>query len=152
MIKRAQKDGHASEDAMWKSVARIDGLLEKIKDCHPDEYWDFLRKTHEDMYGAHYNEEYAKYDLERLHYTDSSGMENRGPHWTRDQVVAAMANREFPTGTTDYDKWVAANVAFSDFCKKFKESEILEIAYLFFFADEDYEHEGKIWHYMCAMK
>lgn len=152
MIKQAQKDGRASEDVMWKSVARIETLLEAIKDCHPQEYWDFLRKTHEDMYGPHYDSEYAEYDLSKLHYTDQAGKENRGPHWTKSEVLSATANMTFPEGTTDCDRYVAFNVAYSDFCRKFNDSDVLSIGYLFFFNDEDFEGEGKVWRYMCAMK
>ena len=39
----------------------------------------------------------------------------------------------------------------SGFCKQFSDSEILNIAYLFYFADED-APDGKVWKYMNAMR
>lgn len=139
------------EDTMWKSVARTDELLEKIKEANPKEYWDFMRMANEDLYGSHYNEEFARYDLDNLKYIDSSGNEARGAHWTKEEVLSATRNKTFPEGTTDCDKWVAYNAAYSDFCTRFSDSEILDIAYLFYFADED-APAGKIWKYMNAMR
>jgi hypothetical protein len=40
---------------------------------------------------------------------------------------------------------------YSDLGKKFSDGEILDIAYVFFFSDED-SPEGKIWRYMKAMR
>jgi hypothetical protein len=65
--------------------------------------------------------------------------------------VSATRNRSFPEGATDYDKWVAYNAAYADFCKQCSDSEILNIAYLFYFADED-APDGKVWKYMNAMR
>jgi hypothetical protein len=58
----------------------------------------------------------------------------------------------FPSGVNKWDKWVAFNAAYADFCKKFDDDQILEIGYLFYFADTDFSKEGKIWLYMCMAK
>ena len=151
MVKNAVASGKVSEADMWQSVARVDALLGRLENENPTEFWKFMRDAHEDMYGPHYNREYAEYDLSQLRYTDASGNKRSGAHWTEEQVVSATANRQFPEGTTNCDKWVAYNVMYSDLCRKVSESEILEIAYLFFFADED-APEGKVWRYMNAMR
>ena len=136
---------------MWKSVDRVDALLENIKEDDPEAYWRFLREAHEDIYGCHYNQSYAEYDLSNLRYTDSEGVYHEGPHWSLNEVLSVTRSKSFPDGTTEADKWVAYNAAYADFCKKFNDSEILDIAYLFYFADED-APEGKIWRYMNAMR
>lgn len=152
MIKSAIASGKVSEKDMWQSVARVDALLDKMEKENPSEVWQFMRNAHEDMYGPHYNREYAEYDLSQLRYTDESGNKRSGAHWTtEEQVVSATANRKYPEGTTACDKWVAYNVMYSDLCRKISESDILDIAYLFFFADED-APTGKIWRYMNAMR
>ena len=151
MIKEAQAQGRSSESAMWKSVDRVDTLLENIKEDDPEAYWRFLREAHEDIYGCHYNQSYAEYDLSNLRYTDSEGVYHEGPHWSLNEVLSVTRSKSFPDGTTEADKWVAYNAAYADFCKKFNDSEILDIAYLFYFADED-APEGKIWRYMNAMR
>lgn len=151
MVKRAIASGKVSEEDMWQSVARVDGLLDKMERENPSEFWKFMRESHEDMYGPHYNREYAEYDLSKLRYTDASGNQRIGAHWTEEQVVSATANKQFPERTTTCDRWVAYNVMYSDLCKKFSDGEILDIAYVFFFSDED-APEGKIWRYMNAMR
>ena len=89
MVKRAIASGKVSEEDMWQSVARVDGLLDKRERENPSEFWKFMRESHEDMYGPHYNREYAEYDLSKLRYTDASGNQRTGAHWTEEQVVSA---------------------------------------------------------------
>lgn len=151
MIKEAQTQGKSSEAIMWKSVDRVDELLKQMKDEDPEAYWRFLREAHEDIYGCHYNQTYAEYDLSKIHYTDSEGVHHEGPHWTLNEVLSATRNKTFPEGTTDCDKWVAYNAAYADFCRRFSDGEVLDIAYLFYFSDED-APEGKVWKYMNAMR
>ena len=79
---------------------------------------------------------------------DASGNALEGPHWTKAQILSATSALEFPKGTTDCDKYVAFNAAYADFCKKFSEEQIIYIAYLFYFKDEDWKSEGKVWSYM----
>lgn len=152
MIEEARKKGVATEKAMWAGIDRVDEMLMSMKDEHPKEYEVFMRKTYHDLYGSHYNEEWAKKDIDDLEYTDKEGKKHYGAHWTKDEVVAATKDKTFPASTTPCDKWVAYNAAYADFCRRFSDSEILDIAYLFFFDDEDYQGSGKIWDYMCAMK
>ena len=132
MIKEAQAQGRSSESAMWKSVDRVDALLENIREDDPEAYWRFLREAHEDIYGCHYNQAYAEYDLSNIHYTDSQGVNHEGPHWSLNEVLSVTRNKVFPDRTSDADKWVAYNAAYADFCKRFNDSEILDIAYLFY--------------------
>ena len=54
---------------------------------------------------------------------------------------------QFPSGTTDDDKWVAFNVWYADLNRDLSEDLIIKTAHRFFFADED-APEGKIWHYV----
>lgn len=148
MIVTARKNGKANEQTMWKSIEHVDELLEQIKDAHPDVYWDFIYDTHEDIYGPHYNDAFAEYDVKELWYTDKQGEKHHGPHWTKDEVLNAWHGKAFPSNTTDCDKWVAANAFYADLCKALDDQQILDAAYLFWFADEDSDSDGKIWQYM----
>lgn len=60
------------------------------------------------------------------------------------------AGMTFPNGTTKFDRFVAFNAAYADFCKSFSDEDVLRIAYDFYFADEDWKGNGKIWTYMSA--
>lgn len=152
MIEDARESGRADESVMLKSIDAVDSLLESIRDAHPDVYWKFIRNSHETLYGPHYDKEFAEYDLNGIKYTDADGNDHSGPHWTLDEVVSVTDGQSFAEDVTDYDKWVAYNAAYADFCRKFDDDQILDIAYLFFFDDEDWEGDGKVWEYMNSRR
>lgn len=102
----------------------------------------------EASYGPHYTEEFAEIDVAKLKYTDASGNVVIDPHWTKSQILSATTAYKFPAGTTECDKYVVFNAAYADFSSKFTNEQILDIAYLFFFKEEDWKSEGKIWTYM----
>ena len=150
IIENARNKGVTSEKVMWSSIARIDGVLDTIKDEHPDLYWNLLRDTHEELYGPHYDKEFAEYGVNSMHCTDKDGKLRHGAFWTLDEILAATKNKTFPAETTNWDKYVAYNACANDFGKAFEDEDVLEIAYMFFFDDED-APSGKIWKYIIAM-
>jgi hypothetical protein len=115
-------------------------------------YECLVRRLSEKLYGKHYSEESAMRDVFKMHYTDASGKEYHGPHWTVEQVESVTTGKQFPDGTTKYDKFVAYNAFYADLCKVLPEEHILKAAYAFWFADEDWKGEGKIWEYMSMNK
>lgn len=155
MVKAAKKNGTFAEKQMWDSVESVSELLDDIKDSHPERYWQFLREQAGIMNGCHYDREWAEYDVSQIVYTDKEGKKHAGAYWTCEQVEEATKGMTFPSGTTKYDKFVAFNLAYSDFCKKFDDAQILQIGYLFFFADEDWDGNGKgsstkVWDYVAC--
>ena len=148
IVQQARERGVTTEHAMEASVDSVSELLESMKVSHPDVYSRFMRSTHESLYGPHFDEQFADEAVSHLEYTDESGKRHVGPHWTKQEVLSVTQGKTFPVGTTDCDKYVAYNAAYADFCKKFDDDDILDIAYLFFFADEDWKGKGKIWTYM----
>ena len=147
MIEEARRNGKASEATMWKSVAHIDELLEEIETHHPELYHKFVHEEHEIQNGPHFDCHYARQTVEGLEYTDAEGIRQKGQHWTSEQVEAAWARKTFKPEVTRWDKYVGANAMYADLCKEFSDEDVLKAAYLFFFADEDWEGEGKVWQY-----
>jgi hypothetical protein len=147
MIEEARRTGKAGEAAMWASIESVGELLEELEEEHPERYWHFMRRAHESLNGPHFDCQFAKYTVEGLSYTDADGMHQTGPHWTPEQVEAAWARKAFKQGTTPWDKYVGANAMYADLCKEFGDEDILKAAYLFFFADEDWVGDGKVWQY-----
>lgn len=146
LLETAMKSG--DEKMIAKSEGLVFEAMDYVKEHDPHKYECIVRGIHEAVHGHHYSEEFAEADVAKLRYTDASGIEHVGPHWTKSQVLSATSALEFPKGTTDCDKYVAFNAAYADFSKKFSEQQILDIAYLFFFKDEDWNGDGKIWSYM----
>jgi hypothetical protein len=156
MIENARKTGGWSEKIMLDSVDSIAGLLECVKKANKDAYWRFIREQYGIMNNCHYaDKEFADWDVSQIAYTDKEGKKHTGAYWTCEQVEEATKAMSFPSGTTKYDKFVAFNLAKSDFCKKFDDAQILQIGYLFFFADEDWDADGKgsatkVWDYVAC--
>ena len=148
MVDAAKKAGVATEKTMWESIDSFSDLLEKLKESHPDMYWDFMRKQHGIMFHNHYDEEFAMYDVGQMHYTNKSGEKKHGGYWTADQIESATQGMKFPSGTTKWDKYVAFNAAYSDWSKDFDDANVLKIGYDFYFADEDWGSDTKIWEYI----
>lgn len=153
MIEDARAKGLTSDKAMWESIDELDDMLCVMKKEHPDKYWKFIRKQHGIMYNNHYDEEFAMWDVEQLRYTNKKGEKKEGAYWSVEQVEEATKGFIFPSGVNKWDKWVAFNAAYADFCKKFDDAQILEIGYLFYFADEDWKGSNssiKVWDYFCC--
>lgn len=147
----AKKTGTANEAKMVESIEAMNPMLEQFKADHPEEYWKMMRRQHEIMLGPHYGEDFARHDVDNLHWTGRDGQKYNGAHWSKEQVVDATKGMTFPQGSTDCDKFVAFNVFYSDMCKVMSdETEIIKCAHAFFFMDEDAPN-GKIWRYMMAM-
>ena len=148
MVDHAKKAGVTNEKTMWESIDAFSELLEELKEAHPQMYWDFLRKQHGIMFHNHYDEAFAMWDVSKMHSSNKAGEKKEGAHWTCEQIEVATAGLRFPAGTTKWDKFVAFNAAFHDFWKDFDEANIIKIGHDFYFADEDWPSETKIWEYM----
>lgn len=149
MIVEAKKKGLTNETKMWQSVAILGEGLDALKDAHPDLYWQIMRDQHRVMFDGHYSEEFARHDIDCMHSIDRSGLKHTGEHWTKEEVVSVTANKQFPQGVNECDRWVAYNAMWHDLNKKFDDGQIIEAAYLFYFADDDWVEKGsKVWDYI----
>ena len=145
MVKEAKAAGLTTEKTMWESIDSFSDLLDELKDAHPDMYWRFMREQHGLMHHNHYDESFALYDVAQLRYTNKAGEKMSGAHWTVEQIESATAGMRFPPGTTKWDKYVAFNAMYSDLSKGFEDGDILKAGHLFYFADEDWGDDTKIW-------
>ena len=151
MIETYAKNG-GSEEKMWESVAITAEMFDYIKETDPEKYECFMRKQHEILYGKHYDEVLALYEVEKMHSTGADGVKHHGAHWSVEEVEAATADKTFGKSVTKWDKYVAYNATWHDFNKKFEDDKLLCAAYLLWFADEDWKTAGKIWDYMAINK
>lgn len=147
MIEMAKRKGLADEKKMWQSIENLDQMIAVFANEHPEDYEKWLNKQYVIMFGPHFNHEMANDALNEIFYTDKNGVKKFGPHWSCEEVLDATKNMQFPSGTTDDDKWVAFNVWYADLNRDLSEDLIIKTAHRFFFADED-APEGKIWHYV----
>lgn len=150
-LEKARKDGVVNEHKMWMAACMAGKYMKMAQEgeLSKDEYWRFMREQHELFYGPHYNEEFGKYDLSKVGYMGKSRDIHSGEFWSMAQVLEATAGMKFPTGTTDWDKYVAFNVAYSMLAPDFEQADILKAGYKFFFTNDGVE--GRIWKYMRPM-
>lgn len=148
-----QKYGKGQGEAkMWASVAVLSEALEPMKETDKENYWCILRKMYGVMSDGHYNEEFAMYDVSMIEYTGRNGEKKRGGYWSADQVEEATRGFRFPSGVNKWDKYVGFNLMYSDLCRKMDDAQVLDAAYLFYFADEDWPggSSTKVWDYVCC--
>ena len=153
VMELVQKYGKGQGEAkMWASVAVLSEALEPMKETDKENYWCILRKMYGVMSDGHYNEEFAMYDVGMIEYTGRNGEKKRGGYWSADQVEEATRGFRFPSGVNKWDKFVGFNLMYSDMCKKMDDAQVLDAAYLFYFADEDWPggSSTKVWDYVCC--
>lgn len=140
MIEEAKSKGLTSEKIMWQSVDDIDDILCVMKKEHPEMYWEFIRKQHGLLYGNHYTEDFAIWDVEQ--------MKPLGMYWSKAQIEEATKGMTFPSGTTIWDKVVAFNSFANDLKSVLTDEQIIKAAHAFWFDDKDFQTNGKVWLYM----
>jgi hypothetical protein len=151
MLETAKKQGLASEKKMWESIASMAEMMAVMEEQHPDEFWRFMREQHGILFGNHYEEMFALYDVSKMRYTNREGKECTGAHWTPEQTTEAVKGLRLPEGTTCWDVYVALNSFYADMCQELSDDQIIRGAWRFYFKDED-APKGKLWIYMKAMK
>lgn len=107
-----------------------------------------MREQHGIMYGNHYNEAFAMFDVGMMRYIDRDGKKCEGAHWTAEQIEASTRMMGFPAGTTKWDKYVAFNAFYSDLCTVYNDEQIIKGAHKFYFEDQDWGDTTKIWDYV----
>ena len=158
MVKANYNKLRNDDNVMWASVALVDGLLEEMQKHHKERYWEILRNTHELMYGSHFNEEYAKWQVENMHHKSAEGKEYRGEHWGINEVsdVYSKFKNRIPTDITIWDFYVALNSQWHDYWEwakdKFPTPDMAEMAIIdsavkFWFQDDDWPSSDKVWCY-----
>lgn len=148
-----------SDEVMWASIGSLSDHLEKFIEKHPDlkeEYWELMREQHELMAGRHFNEAYAKWQVEQMHHKGMDGTEYKGEHWNIEQtngVLSGMRSK-IPAAYNEWDFYVALNASYHDFCKAAKkhlpekaDDLIIDLAVAFWFDDEDWSGTTKVWDY-----
>lgn len=156
MLEEGKAKGVTSEKMMWQGIDDVEDLLCIIKDEHPDKYWAFLRRTHERMFGHHYDQPFAEWRITQMHYKDKAGAVHHAPHWAHDQHKAAYESVKAKLPST-YNMWdfvVTLEMLYSDEICMYRswwpeateaqlEAKVVESAVNYLNDDDD--PDGKIW-------
>ena len=157
IVEKAKASGTWNEKTMWRSVCSMANLLADIKKEHPQMFWNFIREQHGILFGMHYHEDFARYDVSQMTYTDKEGKKRTEPHWSVEQAEEVMKTLQFPNGVTKWDWWVALCAMHSDLCGVLDDEHIIKAAYAFYFKDADWDEGNKsgysptkIWEYFSC--
>ena len=107
------------EQAMWASTKRVSDYLTSLKDTNPKEYWKLLKATYADMCGKHFDEHFAKWQIEQMYYTDKEGRKHYAPYWNDDDMKKVYEANKSKLETNAYNMWdfaVTMNMIKSDNC------------------------------------
>lgn len=107
------------EQAMWMATKRISDYIRPMKEENPKEYWRLIKSTYADMCGKHFNQEFAKWQMEQMYYTDKDGNKHYAPYWSEEAMKQEYekhkAKIENPVYNM-YDYMVVMNMIKSDYC------------------------------------
>ena len=145
------KYGKGATDTKMKALSMcLSKHFTMMKAAHDDNYWAQMRDVFGILTDGHYNEDFATHDVSGIEYTDRAGAKHKGAHWSMEQVKEATKDYKFPAGVNEWDIFVAANALYADLCKRFDDKQVLDAMHSFFFADEDWPGNNKVWHYMAC--
>lgn len=159
MVKHNAAKFKGNEDTMLASIALVSDMLEEAVEKHPDlkeAYWAFMRDQHEVMAGHHFNEPYAKWQVDKMHHKGMDGTEYKGEHWNIEQTNSVLSGMrsKIPAAYNEWDFYVALNASYHDFCKAAKkhlpekaDELIIDLSVAFWFEDEDWAGTSKVWDY-----
>lgn len=118
-----------------------------------------IRKLHESIKGAHFDEEYAKWQVSTMHHTADNGKVCKGEIYNYDcaKNVFDKYVRNINSSITVWDVYVAINAQYHDYVRLYSEwfhninkneldNKIIESAITFYFKDED-SGSTKTWNY-----
>lgn len=109
------------EQMMWKALAIVSEAVEN--NMEPAAKDRMVREIYGEMSGYHYNEEYAKCDVEKMYYVDKGGSKKFAPYWTVEQVdeVYSAVKDQIPSEYNMWDFYVALQMMKSDNCRLLRE-------------------------------
>lgn len=158
MVKANYSKLRNDDNVMWGHIEMWDKHLEEMREPQPDKYWDMMRKTHEMMYGMHFDAVYAEWQVEHMYHIGDDGREYIGEHWSLKDTTTVMQKyrARIPGEYNEYDFYVALNTHWHDTICTAKrhfstieeaEAYVIDEAVAVWFNDQDWPSHDKVWRY-----
>lgn len=126
-----------SESSMWESVEMIDKFLD---DLPREKTKKLLLDTYIMMNGKHFNEYFAKKEVAKMYHKNTEGTIISGEVYPMQEAEAMEYNK--------YDVYVGVNAFLHDLGRvDIPKDKIIESAIDFWFEDDDYADENKVFWY-----
>lgn len=158
MVKANYSKLRNDDNVMWGHIEMWDKHLEEMREPQPDKYWDIMRKTHEMMYGMHFDAVYAEWQVDHMYHIGDDGREYKGERWSLKDTSSVMQKYRgrIPGEYNEYDVYVALNAQWHDTICTAKrhfstieeaESYVIDEAVAVWFNDQDWPSHDKVWRY-----
>lgn len=145
------------EKAMWVATKMVSDYIKPMNGSDPEGYWRLMKDTYAAMCGKHYNEEFAMWQIENMHFKDKKGEVHHAPHWTKSEYKSAYESMKSKLRNSNYNMWdfaVTIEMIYSDdYClykewwpdasQEVIESKVVDAAINYLNDDDD--TDGKIW-------
>lgn len=141
----------ADQATMQELTECLSSHFERFKTAHKPKYRRLMRKIFGILNSRHYDEYFATEEVASMTYTNRQGQKSQGAHWTLEQATEAMKTVELPSDVCKYDWWVALSATYADLCVVLDDDAIIAVASRYWFFDEDWPTDTKIWDYMTLV-
>lgn len=148
-----------STETLMNAVSSLYPALNVVEHDNPKMFWKAMRKFHECIKGKHFNEMYARYQVDEMYHVTKSGTTCKGEMYSAETAkhIYEKRIRNIANSYNCWDVYVAINAQYHDYVELFKEwnptiidselkEKIIASAISFWFKDDDAE-DGKVWDY-----
>ena len=147
----------------WDVIEGMGSTLCENKDIDKDAFWETMKDFHEEVFGEHFNEPYAHWQVEQMYHTDKNGKKHHEPLFTIAEAKSVYDKhiKHLPKDVTPCDVYVALNAQYHDNINLYErwfpqsteddmEAIIIEATMTNWFQDEDASGD-KVWRYFRAI-
>ena len=158
-IINSYKEANVSSTELYNGVMSLHNIFDYVEKQDNKIFWKSMRKLHESIKGAHFDEEYAKWQVSTMYHTADNGKICKGEIYNYDcaKNVFDKYVRNINSSITVWDVYVAINAQYHDYIRLYSEwfrninkneldNKIIESAITFYFKDED-SGSTKTWNY-----
>lgn len=158
-IINSYKEANVSSTELYNGIMSLHNVFDYVEKQDNKTFWKSMRKLHESIKGAHFDEEYAKWQVSAMYHTANNGKVCKGEIYNYDcaKNVFDKYVHNINSSITVWDVYVAINAQYHDYIRLYSEwfrninkneldNKIIESAIIFYFKDGD-SGSTKTWNY-----
>lgn len=148
-----------SNKDLLEAINNLYPAMNMVQENDPKCFWKAMRNFHKHIFGNHFNEMYAKYQVSNMFHMKRNGTKCTGEIYSMEEAkhIYDKYVRNVSTNYNCYDVYVAINAQYHDYACMYSEwysditkeeldNKIIASAIKFWFKDDDAE-DGKVWNY-----
>lgn len=122
-IINSYKEVNVSSTELYNGVMSLHNIFDYVEKQDNKIFWKSMRKLHESIKGAHFDEEYAKWQVSTMYHTADNGKICKGEIYNYDcaKNVFDKYVRNINSNITVWDVYVAINAQYHDYIRLYSE-------------------------------